>query len=216
MPKWNLRGVFLECVQGDIARQPDVQAVVNAANAELRMGGGVAGAIHRAAGPELDRACRDLAPIRPGEAVITGAYELPADWFFAPSFWGPNRSSTGHSSKGLSAFGRNSSQNSRTSYFPPSAMISLGASCDGCPIPILSFTRPLRRSGMRRSAYSLDPCLQTQPWQGICRHQTSFHRLRPCRHITFPTIAFSSPASLLANAYRLARPPMSWLVRRAQ
>lgn len=77
MPKWNLRGVVLECVQGDIARQPDVQAVVNAANAELRMGGGVAGAIHRAAGLELDRACRDLAPIRPGEAVITGAYELP-------------------------------------------------------------------------------------------------------------------------------------------
>lgn len=67
----------LECLQGDIARQPDMDAVVNAANAELRPGGGVAGALHRAAGPELDRACRPLAPIRPGEAVITEAFGLP-------------------------------------------------------------------------------------------------------------------------------------------
>ena len=77
MPQWNLQQLILECVQGDIARQPDVQAVVNAANAELRLGGGVAGAIHRAAGPDLDRACRGLAPIKPGEAVITGGYKLP-------------------------------------------------------------------------------------------------------------------------------------------
>lgn len=67
----------VECVQGDITNQPDCDAVVNAANAELRPGGGVAGAIHRAAGPELDRACRPLAPIAPGEAVITPAFKLP-------------------------------------------------------------------------------------------------------------------------------------------
>lgn len=72
-----MHGVTVECVQGDIANQPEVEAIVNAANAELRMGGGVAGAIHRAAGPELERACRPLAPIRPGEAVITEAYQLP-------------------------------------------------------------------------------------------------------------------------------------------
>lgn len=77
MPQWNLQQVILECVRGDIARQPDVQAIVNAANAELRTGGGVAGAIHRMAGPDLDRACRKFAPIRPGEAVITGGYKLP-------------------------------------------------------------------------------------------------------------------------------------------
>jgi O-acetyl-ADP-ribose deacetylase len=70
-------GVTVECVQGNIVKQPDVDAVVNAANAQLRIGGGVAGAIHRAAGPELDEECRPLAPIRPGEAVITGAGELP-------------------------------------------------------------------------------------------------------------------------------------------
>lgn len=67
----------LECRQGDIANQPDITAVVNAANAELRPGGGVAGALHRAAGPELDRACRPLAPIKPGQAVLTDAFDLP-------------------------------------------------------------------------------------------------------------------------------------------
>ncbi|MDZ7785474.1 MAG: macro domain-containing protein [Halioglobus sp.] len=77
MTRHNFRGITLECVQGDIVRQPDMDAIVNAANAELRIGGGVAGAIHRAAGPELDTECRPLAPIRPGEAVITGAHNLP-------------------------------------------------------------------------------------------------------------------------------------------
>jgi O-acetyl-ADP-ribose deacetylase (regulator of RNase III) len=67
----------VECRQGDIANQPDIDAVVNAANAALRPGGGVAGALHRAAGPELDRACRPLAPIKPGQAVITEAFGLP-------------------------------------------------------------------------------------------------------------------------------------------
>jgi len=69
--------VTIACTTGDITRQDDVDAVVNAANAELRPGGGVAGAIHRAAGPALDQACRPLAPIRPGEAVATDAFELP-------------------------------------------------------------------------------------------------------------------------------------------
>ncbi len=70
-------GVLVECLQGDIANQPDMAVVVNAANAQLRSGGGVAGAIHRAAGPELAAECRSLAPIRPGQAVITGAHRLP-------------------------------------------------------------------------------------------------------------------------------------------
>jgi O-acetyl-ADP-ribose deacetylase (regulator of RNase III) len=70
-------GVTIECLQGDIAAQDDMDAVVNAANAELRIGGGVAGAIHRAAGPGLEEECRPLAPISPGEAVITGGHALP-------------------------------------------------------------------------------------------------------------------------------------------
>lgn len=69
----------IECVQGDIAQQSDIDAVVNAANAELRSGGGVAGALHRAAGPGLAEECRPMAPIRPGQAVISSAHELPND-----------------------------------------------------------------------------------------------------------------------------------------
>ncbi len=72
-----VHGVTVECVQGDITAQDDVAAIVNAANAELRSGGGVAGAIHRAAGPELEREASPLAPIRCGEAVITGGHDLP-------------------------------------------------------------------------------------------------------------------------------------------
>lgn len=78
--KTSFSGVEVEIVQGDITRQQDMDAVVNAANAELRSGGGVAGAIHRVAGPELEKACRPLAPIAPGEAVITEAFLLPNKW----------------------------------------------------------------------------------------------------------------------------------------
>ena len=70
-------GLTIECVQGDIAAQAGVDAVVNAANAQLKKGGGVAGAIHRAAGPGLEEECRPLAPIKPGQAVITGGHRLP-------------------------------------------------------------------------------------------------------------------------------------------
>ena len=74
---FKIKDIDLELVQGDIASQKDMEAVVNAANAELKIGGGVAGAVHRAAGPELEKACRPLAPIKPGEAVITEAFKLP-------------------------------------------------------------------------------------------------------------------------------------------
>ncbi|MGH2760015.1 MAG: macro domain-containing protein [Actinomycetota bacterium] len=72
--------VRLECVRGDITAQPDVDAVVNAANAQLAPGGGVAGAIHRVAGPGLYEECRALAPIATGRAVITGGHGLPNAW----------------------------------------------------------------------------------------------------------------------------------------
>ncbi|MFO7852020.1 MAG: macro domain-containing protein [Bacteroidota bacterium] len=72
-----INGKIIEVKKGDITRQNDMEAIVNAANAQLLPGGGVAGAIYRAAGPELVKESKPLGPIKPGEAVITRAYNLP-------------------------------------------------------------------------------------------------------------------------------------------
>lgn len=65
-------------VDGDIT-EVEVDVIVNAANEELRRGGGVCGAIHAAAGPGLEAECLEIGGAATGEAVATGAYDLPAN-----------------------------------------------------------------------------------------------------------------------------------------
>ncbi len=70
----------IEVVVGNIVLQPDVDALVNSANANLRLGSGVAGAIHTAAGPELETFCQPFAPLELGAALITPGFKLANPW----------------------------------------------------------------------------------------------------------------------------------------
>ena len=70
---------MMQVVMGDITSFP-TQAIVNSANPSLLAGGGVCGAIHRAAGPELEKSCRLIGRIEPGQAVVTPAFNLPAEY----------------------------------------------------------------------------------------------------------------------------------------
>jgi O-acetyl-ADP-ribose deacetylase (regulator of RNase III) len=76
--QWTINGSTFKAEQGDITAQ-DTKAVVNAANKQLAPGGGVAGAIHRAAGQGLTDHCREMDNCETGQAVITPGFELEAD-----------------------------------------------------------------------------------------------------------------------------------------
>ena len=79
MVKTKIKNSIFEIIKGDITKQ-DTEAIVNAANKRLAPGGGVAGAIHRAAGKKLWEECKKINRCQTGEAKITKGYNLPAKY----------------------------------------------------------------------------------------------------------------------------------------
>jgi len=123
---------FIEVILGDITRQ-QVDAIVNAANASLLAGGGVDGAIHRVAGPELQAACRTIGGCPPGEARITPGFGLPARFVIhtVGPIW---RGGTQNEDAILANCYRNSAQLARSRNLVRIAFPSISTGAYGFPV----------------------------------------------------------------------------------
>lgn len=124
-------GSRLELVQGDISDQ-ETEAIVNAANKRLAPGGGVAGAIHRAAGSELWEECKKLGGCETGEAKLTDGYELPASYVIHTV--GPVYSGSPEDSRLLASCYRNSLEKAEEKGIKSVSFPALSTGAFGYPV----------------------------------------------------------------------------------